>query len=154
MRDSPAASRNSSIPNETPFRIWIVQKVRTLPLVPPSPYVFLADGRDTLDHDVDVAARLLLHFRDVDRADDLPVLIELEMAGGRLELGQRVPEGVAHPIAVAQIALEVVEGLGDQLARHPAGVAVAARPRLEALVVLGDEGLVLRIVERGRVGAH
>src|SRR5262249_5723307 len=153
MRDSPAASRNSSIPNETPFRIWIVQKVRTLPLVPPSPHVLLTDGRDALDHGVDVAARLLLHFRDVDRGDHLPVLLELAAAAWRLELGQGVPEGIAHAVAVAQITLEIVEGLGDQLARHPAGVAVAARPRLEALVVLGDEGLVLRIVERGRVRA-
>src|SRR5262249_60405343 len=75
-------------------------------LVPPSPHVFLGHSRDAVDDCVHVAPGLLLHPGHEDGRDDLTILVELELAPRRLELGQRVPARLAHPVAMSQIAFE------------------------------------------------
>src|SRR5262245_42341951 len=96
ISESPAASRNRSMPNDTPLRVWMAQKViegrhgsagtsraarggrggpaRGPPSfsVPPRPGLLLRDCGNRVDDGVDDAPAPLLRPHHVDRADDLP----------------------------------------------------------------------------------
>src|SRR5262249_51806124 len=91
---------------------------RALLLVPPSPHIFLGQSRDAVDDCVHVAPALLLDPGHEDGRDDLTILVKLELAPRRLELGQRVLERLADPVAMAQITFEIIDRRRDQLGRE------------------------------------
>src|SRR5262247_1426401 len=156
ISDSPAASRNSSMPNDRPLRSWKSQKVTRrapLRLVPPAPRRLLGHRGDLVHDGVDDPAALPLRAQHVDGPDHLAIPIELRRAAGGPDLRQRRAERLVYPPAITEIALELVDGGADEGGRDPPRLAVSRGPPLVGLLVVADEGLVLRRVDGGGVPA-
>src|SRR5215475_9576455 len=118
-------------------------------LVPPAPRLLLRHQWQPVDDRVDDAAVLFLCSHDEDGGDDLTVRIELEPAARRLDLDDGGRQGVPNLVAVAEIPVQRIDGNGHELGRYETTLAVAARPRMVNALVVGNERLALRRVERG-----